>query len=73
MQHPTGHGIFPRDADPPAEAAPSEEVWNSQPVKTKLDVLSSHSPAAQGSFLQGEMSENAVPSAAHPSLFTPNA
>lgn len=72
MHQPTGHGIFPRHADFPAEAGPSAKLWNAQSVKAKVDVLCSHSPVAQGSFLQGGMSESAVPAAAHPSLFTPN-
>lgn len=71
MYHPTGHGIFPRHADLPAEAVPSAKLWNTQSVKAKLDIVCFYSPA-KGSFVQGGMSENAVPAAAHPSLFTPN-
>lgn len=72
MHHPTGHGIFPRHADLPPEAVPSAKFWNSQLLKAELDVVCSYRPVEQGSFLQGRMSENGVPAAACPSLFTPN-
>lgn len=72
MHHPTGRGMFPRHANLPAEAIPSAKLWDSQSLKAELDVVHSYSPVAHGSFLQGKMSENGVPAAAHPSLFTPN-